>query len=317
MWLNPDKSIKYHIPTLAKQFVGMDAQTVGRHIEDLLGAHVQAASGYVTQVAKPKPSPTNQQAQGIPGLTAPHALSTIKAALDSHTDHGKTLAKNLESVEVELKDAIDQGNSVKKQMFEQKRAQLKEEMTKLEEKTRQHVMVPEAARGKVVLTHVTPTTVGKARAGAELAQMYTHAALLPTVGVVDFNRKRAGYLHGMVLINGLTSHSHVMHEITHGIEEQNPRVLKACLDFLNKRAGNEYPQLLATLTGNPDYGTDRTYKDRFEELGGKHYMGRFYPGRDGTEILTMGIERLHRNPVEFYINDPEYFEFVIQTLQQP
>ena len=134
MWLNPDKSIKYHIPTLAKQFIGMDAQTIGRHIEALLGAHVQAASGYVTQAPQPKSSPTSQQAQGIPGQTAPHAMTTIKAALDAHTDHWKTLAKNLELVEVELKDAIDQGNSVKKQMFEQKRAQLKEEMTQLEEK---------------------------------------------------------------------------------------------------------------------------------------------------------------------------------------
>ncbi|MCX6848226.1 MAG: hypothetical protein NTY98_04845 [Verrucomicrobia bacterium] len=60
-----------------------------------------------------------------------------------------------------------------------------------------------------------------------------------------------------------------------------------------------------------------TCKDRFEELGGKHYMGRFYPGADGTEILTMGIERLHRGPVDFYVNDPEYFEFVIKTLQHP
>ena len=121
----------------------------------------------------------------------------------------------------------------------------------------------------------------------------------------------------MVLINSLTSPSHVMHEIAHGIQEQNPRVLKACLDFLRKRAGNETPQLLAKLTGNPEYGAELAYKDRFEELGGKHYMGRFYPRGDGTEILTMGIERLHRNPVEFYVNDPEYFEFVINTLQHP
>lgn len=147
--------------------------------------------------------------------------------------------------------------------------------------------------------------------------MYTHAGLLPTVGVVDFNRNRAGYLHGMVLINSLTSPSHVMHEIVHGIEEQNPRVLKACLEFLKLRAGNEGPQSLADLTGNPDHEDTTVYKDRFEELGGEHYMGRIYPGSDGTEILTMGIERLQRNPVEFYVNAPEYFEFVIKTLQHP
>lgn len=44
-------------------------------------------------------------------------------------------------------------------------------------------------------------------------------------------------------------------------------------------------------------------------------MGKIYP--DGTEILTMGIERLHADPIEFYMNDPEYFKFVIQTLQHP
>jgi len=317
MWLNPDKSIKYHIPTLAKQFVGMDAQTIGRHIEDLLGAHVQAASGYVTQAPQPKSAPTSQQAQGIPGQTAPHALSTIKTALDAHSDDWKTLAKDLKSADSEMNTAVKQGDLATKQLLEQKRFQLKEEMAKLAQKTREHVMVPEAARGKVVLTHVTPTTAAKAQAGAELAQMYTHASLLPTVGVVDFNRNIAGYLHGMVFINGLTSPSHVMHEIAHGIEDQNPRVLKACLDFLKMRSGSEKSQSLAGLTGDPKHAGMIVYKDRFQELGGEHYMGRIYPQGDGTEILTMGIERLHRNPVEFYVNDPEYFDFVIKTLQHP
>jgi len=317
MWLNPDKSIKYHIPTLAKQFIGMDAQTIGRHIEALLGAHVQAASGYVTQAPQPKSSPTSQQAQGIPGQTAPHAMTTIKAALDAHTDHWKTLAKDFKSVEAEMKNAGKQGDSTKIQVIGRKRTQLKDEMAKLAEKTREHVMVPEAARGKVELTHATPTTVAKAQAGAELAQKYTHASLLPTVGVVDFNRSIAGYLHGMVLINGLTSPSQVMHEIAHGIEDQNPRVLKACLNFLKMRSGNEKSQPLAGLTGDPKHAGMIVYKDRFQELGGEHYMVRIYPQGDGTEILTMGIERLHRNPVEFYVNDPEYFDFVIKTLQQP
>ena len=317
MWLNENGSIGYHVPTLAKQFIGMDAQTASNHIEALIDAHVQAASGQITQAPKPKSPYVGLQAQGIPGQTAPHALSTIKTALDAHTAHWKRLTKNLGALEAEIKTAVKQGDSSKKQMHERKRTQVKEEMEQLAEKTRQHVMVPEAARGKIVLTHVTPTTAAKAQAGADLVQMYTHASLLPTVGVVDFNRSRAAYLHGMVLINRLTSPSHVMHEIAHGIEEQNPRVLKACLDFLRKRAGNETPQLLATLTGKPKYGTERAYKDRFKELGGKDYMGRFYPGKDATEILTMGIERLHHNPVEFYVNDPEYFEFVIHTLQQP
>ena len=147
--------------------------------------------------------------------------------------------------------------------------------------------------------------------------MYTHASLLPSVGVVDFNRNYPAYIHGMLCINHLTSQSQVMHEIAHGIEEQNPQVLRRCLEFLKRRAGNESPQSLAKLTGKAEHADKMVYKDRFEELGGEHYMGRIYPQGDGTEILTMGIERLHRNPVEFYVNDPEYFEFVIQTLQHP
>lgn len=34
-----------------------------------------------------------------------------------------------------------------------------------------------------------------------------------------------------------------------------------------------------------------------------------------TEILTVGIERLHTDPLEFYTADREYFEFVLNTLR--
>lgn len=58
-------------------------------------------------------------------------------------------------------------------------------------------------------------------------------------------------------------------------------------------------------------------KDRFEESGGAYHAGRYSPAEASTEILTMGIERLNADPIEFYMNDPEYFKFVIQTLQHP
>ena len=93
-------------------------------------------------------------------------------------------------------------------------------------------------------------------------------------------------------------------------------ILKASQDFLRKRAGNESPQKLSELTGNKEYKAYKeAYEDEFFSRGGGHYAGKIYP--DATELLTMGIERLHENPVEFYFNDPEYFDFVIHTLQQP
>lgn len=39
---------------------------------------------------------------------------------------------------------------------------------------------------------------------------------------------------------------------------------------------------------------------------GKNYHGR------ATEVLTMGVERLHENPLEFHKTDPDFFQFVIK-----
>lgn len=136
------------------------------------------------------------------------------------------------------------------------------------------------------------------------------------MNAVDFNRNRAAHYRGMLLINLKTDASTVMHELTHAVEQQSPHILKASQDFLKKRAGNESPQKLSDLTGNKEYKDyEEAYEDEFFSRGGEHYAGKIYP--DATELLTMGIERLHENPVEFYSNDPEYFDFVIHTLQQP
>jgi hypothetical protein len=95
---------------------------------------------------------------------------------------------------------------------------------------------------------------------------------------------------------------------------QNKSVLQASMDFLKKRAEGQKAQSLKRLTGGNYSRDEKAYKDKWEELGGRVYTGKVYP--DATEILTMGIERLDRNPAEFYQSDPEFFEFVIKTLQQ-
>ena len=56
------------------------------------------------------------------------------------------------------------------------------------------------------------------------------------------------------------------------------------------------------------------YKDKWVDRDGDAYSGKDY-GERATEILTMGIERLHADPIKFYRSDPEYFEFVVKTLQ--
>lgn len=80
-----------------------------------------------------------------------------------------------------------------------------------------------------------------------------------------------------------------------------------------KRAGNERVQQLRVLTGHQGYKIDEVaYEDEWVKRGGSHYMGKLYS--QGTELLTMGIERLIKSPSEFYQKDPEYFEFVVRCL---
>jgi len=87
------------------------------------------------------------------------------------------------------------------------------------------------------------------------------------------------------------------------------------------RAGKEKPKLLSELTGNTKYKADeRAYEDEFASRGGEAYSGKIIGDESNptaTELLTTGIQRLHENPGLFQAQDPEYFDFVIQTLQNP
>ena len=66
-----------------------------------------------------------------------------------------------------------------------------------------------------------------------------------------------------------------------------------------------------------------TFEDHWIALGGDAYSGKYDGplGKDDpgaastTELLTKGIERLHKNPALFAATDPEYFTFTINSLR--
>ena len=105
----------------------------------------------------------------------------------------------------------------------------------------------------------------------------------------------------------------------HAVELQNPEVLKAANEFLLKRGAGKTPQSLKKLTGQSGYGpTEVVLEDDWKKRGGDVYSGKVYSTGGNlrpTEILTMGIERLHQNPIEFFQRDREYYEFVVKTLR--
>lgn len=107
----------------------------------------------------------------------------------------------------------------------------------------------------------------------------------------------------------------VIHEMTHAIEYVRPDISIKTRAFLLKRAEGRPSSPLRSLTGSNFYDKDEVaFKDKWKERGGDHYMGRLYQNSPATEILTMGIERLVEDPVGFRKLDREYFDFLVQTL---
>jgi hypothetical protein len=86
------------------------------------------------------------------------------------------------------------------------------------------------------------------------------------------------------------------------------------------RLGNEKPQEMKDLF--PGHGFDPGEMGRKNHFDRAFYFQKtyaYYVGKDyahgTTEVLSMGIQKLHDNPLEFMKKDPEYFEFVISVLQ--
>lgn len=119
----------------------------------------------------------------------------------------------------------------------------------------------------------------------------------------------------------LTSHANestAVHEVGHWIENNVPGVRDAVREFLDKRVGNEQPVSMAKLFPKNGYDShEMGRKDNFDRVfgssSGAYYAGKVYAGGD-TEILSMGIEEMHRDPAGFAVKDPEYFQFVASVL---
>jgi len=268
----------------------------------------------------------------IPAKPQGRTFDTVKQQLDAEiaknkavVDAYKEAEARRDKIQTELADAYAKGLSdAELNEIRQRKNKAIDDLFAIDsnpfryiEKLREVVSIPQSERGKIDITYNDADLRYNANMvfGIEIVERYTAKAILPKVIANKTSSQRAYALLKSIFINETASGSStVAHEITHITEMQNTSVLQASMDFLKKRAAGEKPRSLKSLTG-ANYGRDeKAYKDKWEELGGRVYTGKIYP--DATEILTMGIERLDRNPAEFYQSDPEFFEFVIKTLQQ-
>jgi hypothetical protein len=120
-----------------------------------------------------------------------------------------------------------------------------------------------------------------------------------------------------IFIHNKNSASVVAHELGHIIEDSDPYVYEMVQTFLHYRVGDEKPQRMANLF--PGYGFKanevgrKNHFDRHFDSMSAYYVGKQYG--DNSEILSMGIQALHEDPVKFFKNDPEYANFVVSVLQ--
>ncbi len=316
MWLNADYSIGYHLPTLAAELATHTDHAIPGRIESSFTNLLQASPAYDQPASTSQANKFISQSGTQPGVDAPHPYTKVESGITPHLKEWTRIDGEIQQMENDLLRVISRNDSLAKDRIQTKLFDLEAEKQQLIDQAHQFIAMPTGIRIPFPFTDLSPSSRPAAIRGAALAERYIHPDLLPSMGTVDFDSGRAGQFQGMLLINRSSSPSKVLHEIAHGVEEQSQNVRDKCLKFLRKRAGNEKPQKLALLMQDKDYRSNEiAYEDEFASRGGSHYMGKIYP--DGTEILTMGIERLHADPIEFYVNDPEYFQFVIQTLQHP
>ena len=106
----------------------------------------------------------------------------------------------------------------------------------------------------------------------------------------------------------------IIHEFAHSLEN-NDYVLKQAVDFLNRRT--EKSKVLKLRTISKAYNSKEEYKKGgfFNPYVGKIYKNyspttKNYKGIVATEIISMGLEEMFRNPIKFKIQDPEHYDLI-------
>lgn len=109
------------------------------------------------------------------------------------------------------------------------------------------------------------------------------------------------------------STSVTIHELGHWLEDRDPGIHKAAVDFLERRTAGETARPLRELTGVSSYKDyEVAKKDKFRHP----YAGKIYADGHATEIVSVGLEEMWRNPAMFAQRDPEYFDFIYDLTQK-
>jgi len=121
-------------------------------------------------------------------------------------------------------------------------------------------------------------------------------------------------------VQGQTQTQVVCHELGHAIEYRKPGVQEAANAFLNYRVGDEKPVdiggVMAGEMGRKDH-FDRVFPPTSALYVGKVYQREASYIAPATEVVSMGVEALFKDPAGFIRKDPEYATFLLGQLRRP
>jgi len=127
----------------------------------------------------------------------------------------------------------------------------------------------------------------------------------------DFLGQRDPFKHATVAITEREKIQVIVHEIGHTLEFWSPRTAKATKAFRARRTKLASGKVAKKKPLGKSYGKDEVFlEDDFHS----DYVGKVYDG-NSTEVLSMGVERLYADPVGFMLDDPDYFDFMIDLLR--
>lgn len=134
---------------------------------------------------------------------------------------------------------------------------------------------------------------------------------------------RAHAVPGRTVLAEDSSASTLIHETGHQIEMSNPEAKALGQAFLASRTKGESPvpfkkEFPQSFYGDDEVGSPDNFEATFAAVDGNSdsarmkafYAGKRYESGD-TEVLTMGLELLHKNPAAFAKADPEWFDLVV------
>lgn len=99
-----------------------------------------------------------------------------------------------------------------------------------------------------------------------------------------------------------------VHEFGHHISYKVERIMEDQNRFFLRRTVGESVKRL------PGYGKDVVgKKDKWGTVN--VYAGRVYENGRHTEVISVGIEELYKNPIAFAQKDPEWFNLIVSTLK--